>query len=131
MDPEVKLPRSDQQTAVKFQDNVDVTPTNKVEEYSKYLPGALKAIEERMSIAGALIIIVGYIVIASFGEMNSLWRFIGYFAALAISALFYGFYRIKLSLATYLLIAAIGFLLAYIFHIKGFDALIWACIKKD
>lgn len=114
---------------IKIKDNSEVNPTNKVEEYSKYLPGALKAIEDRLPISSFIIVIVGYVIIAAFGEMDNVWKYLGYLSIFVISFVFYKLMKAKLAMTTYLLLGIIVVLLIYIAEFRGFFDFILGLIK--
>lgn len=94
--------------------------SNKMEEYSKYLVGALKAIEDRLPIAGALVIVIGYVVIAAFGKVDSFWKYIAYISILLFAYLFYKIKTAKLSRMNSFLLSIIIALLLYIAIDQGF-----------
>lgn len=101
-----------------------------VETYRKYFLGILVAIEERLPIAGALIAIVGYIVIAAFGHMDNIWSFLGYFSFLILGLLFYKIKTAKLTSGIYLLLGIIIILLIYIAIDKGFLQFLFDLISQ-
>ena len=106
VEPQVRIPDTNlPENIVSLKSN---TEGNDVEKYGRYLPLALQAIEDRMHIAGPLIIITGYVVIAAFGEMKNLWQYAGY---LFILCLGYSVYKIKSKMFDLALILEVTLLL--------------------
>jgi len=106
---------------IKIDQNAGITSTNKIEEYSKYLPGALKAIEERFSIFFVAVGLVGYIIISAFGKMDSLGKFLGYIVFLSLCWLYFQLYTRHVSkYLLVLLVLALVFLLGYLVYQPSF-----------
>lgn len=57
--------------------------------YANSILHLLEAINRRPSVAGALLIITGYVVIAAFGEMDYLWKYGAYLSVLVVAYIFY------------------------------------------
>lgn len=108
--PAVTFPSAGEQTAIS---------SNKMEEYSKYLVGALKAFEDRLPVAGALIVIVGYVVIAAFGEIDSFWKYLAYISILCFGYLFFAFKKSRFSLREKVLLGVVAGLVIYIAFAQG------------
>lgn len=100
-----------------------VTPANNpVERTAEYLPLALKAIEDKFGISITIIAIVGYIIIAAFGKMDSMKKYLGYIFFLAICLSIYKLTTTKMSKLIYSLIVAIFVLVTFILSEHGFFA---------
>jgi hypothetical protein len=86
------------------------------------VPGLIKALEEHLSFTILLVNVVGYVVIASFGGMNSLGQYLGYILFLSLSFVFYKilYSNIKLKnstlILTLILIVAVSIIIIQNFH---------------
>ncbi len=94
--------------------------SNPVEKTAQYLPLALKAIEENFAVSFSLIAVVGYIVIAAFGKMDTLKKYIGYLLFLTLSVCVYKLATTKVPKLTWVLIIAVGLLMGFILNERGF-----------
>lgn len=61
----------------------------------KILPTVVKTLEEHFSFVASLVSIVGYIVISSFGHMDSFGKYLGYFIFLILIFFLYRFSQLK------------------------------------
>lgn len=89
------------------------------DQYADIFLRLLEAIERRIPLAGALIVIGGYVVIAAFGEMSSVRSYLTYLSILICAYVFYEVKTTKLSITNYVLLAIILVLLFYIATTKG------------
>lgn len=55
----------------------------------RFVPVVIQSLEEHFSFSVLLVSVIGYIVIASFGQMNNLWQFFGYLFFLITLLFFY------------------------------------------
>lgn len=65
------------------------TVSAKVEDAARYLPAALKSIEDNFPVSFVVLCVAGYILIAAFGKMDTLGKFIGYIVFLLFAAFGY------------------------------------------
>ena len=113
-EPQIKIPEKKNP-----EESKSLTPENPIEKYSSYLPVASKSIEERLPLAGMLIAVIGYIVIAAFGRINNVWDYLAYLSILIIGLSFYELKIARIPKITYLLLGIIVILLGFIMAQNG------------
>ncbi|GMX57864.1 MAG: hypothetical protein YFSK_1940 [Candidatus Yanofskyibacterium parasiticum] len=62
----------------------------------RYIPTLIKSLEDHFSFSVLLLSVIGYIVIAAFGQMNSLWKFFGYLFFLVTLLFFYKYKSLEI-----------------------------------
>lgn len=90
----------------------------------RYVPTLIKSLEEHLSFTALLVSVIGYILISTFGKMDSIEKYFGYIAFLFSSFFFYKFLNSNIKITFWNKFFMYGFFTLLIIFLLKFHTLI-------